>query len=71
MAKKCISCNTDKNIKVYQKNSFLGYPAYICNNCGLYFFYSSDKDIEKKCNEFYSRAYWGKFRKKEKIEDIY
>ena len=64
MAKKCIVCNSDKYIKLYQNNSFLGYPAYICNKCKLYFVFCSGKEVQERCKEFYSRVYWNKFRKK-------
>ncbi len=64
MAKICISCSSDKNIKLYQKTSFLGYPVYMCGKCGLYFFYSDDKSIERKCNTYYKSKYWGTIRKK-------
>jgi len=64
MVNKCIACTSDKYIKIYQNDSFLGYPTYTCSNCGLYFLLSGDKEIEKRCNDFYSRKYWSKFRKK-------
>tara|TARA_Y100000310_G_scaffold333939_1_gene412546 strand:- start:3111 stop:3965 length:855 start_codon:yes stop_codon:yes gene_type:complete len=64
MAKLCISCNSGKNIKLYQKKSFLEYPAYRCSKCGLYFFYSNDKSVERKCDEYYKKAYWNTIRKK-------
>ena len=64
MAKTCISCGSDKNIHLYQKKSFLGYPVYICDKCGLYFFYSDDKGIERKCDEYYNRTYWNTLRRK-------
>ena len=64
MAKTCISCGSDKNIRLYQKKSFLGYPAYKCNKCGLYFFYSDDKKIERKCDEYYKNTYWNTLRRR-------
>tara|TARA_Y100000310_G_scaffold94862_2_gene92651 strand:- start:256 stop:1110 length:855 start_codon:yes stop_codon:yes gene_type:complete len=64
MAEKCISCNSDKNIELYQKDSFLGSPVYKCVDCGLMFFYSSDQELEDKCNNYYKKEYWSKFRKK-------
>lgn len=64
MAKVCIACNSDKNIGLFRDNSFLGHPVYVCGKCGLYFFYASDSDIEKKCNEYYTSEYWGTVRKK-------
>ena len=64
MAKICVSCGSDKNIRLYQKESFLGYPVYICGKCGLYFFYSSDKRIERKCNEYYKKTYWNTLRRR-------
>jgi len=63
MAKTCISCGSDKNIHLYQKKSFLGYPVYICDKCGLYFFYSDDKSIERKCDEYYNKTYWNTIRR--------
>ncbi|MBW2976543.1 class I SAM-dependent methyltransferase [Candidatus Woesearchaeota archaeon] len=64
MADICISCNSNKNIKPFKNNSFLGYPVYFCSKCSLYFFYSRDKEIEKKCNEYYASEYWSTVRKK-------
>jgi len=64
MAKLCISCNSDKNIKLHQKKSFLKCPVYRCNKCGLYFFYSDDKRMERKCDEYYKKTYWNTIRKR-------
>lgn len=64
MAKTCISCGSDRNISLYQKKSFLECPVYICNKCGLHFFYSDDKAMEKKCNEYYKKTYWNTIRRK-------
>jgi 2-polyprenyl-3-methyl-5-hydroxy-6-metoxy-1,4-benzoquinol methylase len=63
MTQLCISCNSKKDIHLYQKRSFLGYPTYRCYKCGLYFFYSDDKGIEKKCEEYYKKTYWNTVRK--------
>ena len=64
MAKVCISCSSDKNISLHQEKSFLGCPVYRCNKCGLCFFYSDDKEMERKCDEYYKKAYWSTIRKK-------
>jgi 2-polyprenyl-3-methyl-5-hydroxy-6-metoxy-1,4-benzoquinol methylase len=64
MTKKCIVCSSNKNIHLFKPNSFGGYPTYVCDKCGLYFFLGEDKKIEKKCNELYHRKYWSKIRKK-------
>jgi len=64
MAKICVACNSKKNIRPFQDTSFLGYPVYVCNKCGLYFFYCNDDHAEKKCNEYYSSKYWVTVRKK-------
>ncbi|HLC50562.1 MAG TPA: class I SAM-dependent methyltransferase [Candidatus Nanoarchaeia archaeon] len=63
MAKICIACNSKNSIKLFKKTSFLKYPLYICTSCGLSFYYADDKDVEKKCDEYYNSAYWGSVRK--------
>ncbi|MBI2523101.1 class I SAM-dependent methyltransferase [Candidatus Woesearchaeota archaeon] len=64
MAKTCISCGSDKNIRIYQKKSFLECPVYRCNKCGLCFFYSDDKGMERKCDEYYKKTYWNTIRRR-------
>ena len=63
MAKICIACNSDKDIRLYQKKSFLKCPVYRCGKCGLYFFYLDDKRMERKCDEYYKKAYWNTLRR--------
>ena len=64
MAKICIACNSDKDIRLYQKKSFLKCPVYRCGKCGLYFFYLDDKRMERKCDEYYKKAYWNTLRRR-------
>lgn len=64
MAKICIACNSDKNIRIYQKKSFLECPVYRCGKCGLYFFYLDDKRMERKCDEYYKNTYWSTLRRR-------
>ena len=64
MAKICIACNSDKNIRLYQKKSFLECPVYKCDKCGLCFFYLDDKRMESKCNEYYKKTYWNTLRRR-------
>jgi len=63
MVEKCIICNST-SAEIFRNKSFMKFPVKFCQDCKLYFSFSKDSEILEFNRKYYSKDYWGKFRKK-------
>ena len=66
----CICC--DKNsMEIYQNDSYLKLPVYLCKNCKLYVTGKIEAEVKNKTEQLYKKPYWDERASENSINSDY